>query len=108
MAAVGAVVDPVLWPALVLVAEVVAGELARCLGFETPRLVALELAQDLARYEADQEVQDLLRASVGLNLGVDFLPGAFGFEAGCEPDADLSAQVTEHLLTEVLALVPDQ
>ncbi len=77
----------------VLVAEVVAGELARRLGFETPRLVALDLAKDLARYEADEEVQDLLTASVGLNLGVDFLPGSFGFDAGCEPDPGLAARV---------------
>lgn len=64
----------------VLVAEVIVSGIARHLGLATPRLVALELAADIARYEADEEVQDLLRASVGLNLGVDFLPGAFGFD----------------------------
>ena len=77
----------------VLVAEVIAGELARRLGFATPRLVRLDLPADLARYEADEEVQDLLRASVGHNLGVDFLPGSFGFDAGCEPDPSLAARV---------------
>src|SRR4051794_23087333 len=64
----------------VLVAEVVVGELARRLGLRTPRLVALELDPEIARYEADEEVQDLLNASAGLNLGIDFLPGAFGFD----------------------------
>ncbi|MDF1605547.1 HipA family kinase [Nocardioides sp. YIM 152315] len=64
----------------VLVAEVIVGELARRLGLRTPRLVALELDPEIARYEADEEVQDLLNASAGLNLGVDFLPGAFGFD----------------------------
>jgi hypothetical protein len=64
----------------VLVAEVVVGELARRIGLLTPRLVALELDPEIARYEADEEVQDLLNASTGLNLGVDFLPGAFGFD----------------------------
>ena len=64
----------------VLVAEVVVGELARRIGLATPRLVALELDPEIARYEADEEVQDLLNASPGLNLGVDFLPGAFGFD----------------------------
>jgi hypothetical protein len=64
----------------VLVAEVIVGELARRIGLLTPRLVALELDPDIARYEADEEVQDLLNASTGLNLGVDFLPGAFGFD----------------------------
>jgi hypothetical protein len=64
----------------VLAAEVIVSELARQFGLHTPRLVALDLGSDIARYEADEEVQDLLRASVGLNLGVDFLPGSFGHE----------------------------
>jgi len=71
----------------VLVAEVVVGELARRIGLRTPRLVALDLDPEIARYEADEEVQDLLNASPGLNLGVDFLPGAFGFD-GTMPHAD--------------------
>ncbi len=69
----------------VLVAEVVVAELARRLGLRTPRLVVLELDEELARYEADEEVQDLLRASVGANLGVDFLPGSFGFDGTLPP-----------------------
>jgi hypothetical protein len=64
----------------VLVAEVIVGELARRIGLNTPSLVALELDPEIARYEADEEVQDLLNASPGLNLGVDFLPGAFGYD----------------------------
>lgn len=64
----------------VLVAEVIVGELARRIGLRTPRLVALDLDAEIARYEADEEVQDLLTKSVGLNLGVDFLPGAFGYD----------------------------
>ena len=72
---------------LVLVAEVVVGELARRLDLRTPRLVELELESAMARYEADQEVQDLLNASIGLNLGVDFLPGSFGFDPTFEVDA---------------------
>ncbi|MBZ5740399.1 HipA family kinase [Nocardioides mangrovi] len=67
--------------AKVLVAEVIVGELARRIGLRTPTLVALELDPEIARYEADEEVQDLLNRSPGLNLGVDFLPGAFGFDA---------------------------
>jgi hypothetical protein len=78
----------------VLVAEVVVGELARMIGLDTPRLVALDLDPEIARYEADEEVQDLLTASAGLNLGVDFLPGAFGYD-GVLPDgeADVAARV---------------
>lgn len=73
----------------VLVAEVVVGGLAQRLGIDTPRMVALDLDPEIARYEADEEVQDLLNASAGLNLGTDFLPGAFGFDgdvpAGAAP-----------------------
>jgi hypothetical protein len=78
----------------VLVAEVVVGELARMIGLDTPRLVALDLDPEIARYEADEEVQDLLTSSAGLNLGVDFLPGAFGYD-GVLPDgeADVAARV---------------
>ena len=65
----------------VLVAEVVVAGLAQRLGLRTPALVVLDLDPEIARYEADEEVQDLLNASAGLNLGVDFLPGAFGFDA---------------------------
>ena len=70
----------------VLVAEVVVGALARRAGLRTPRLVALDLTREIARYEADEEVQDLLTASVGLNLGIDFLPGAFGYDG--DPPGD--------------------
>ena len=77
----------------VLVAEVIAGELARGLGFRTPRLVALDVDAAIARYEADEEVQDLLTASLGLNLGVDFLPSSFGFDATTPMAGDLAARL---------------
>ncbi len=64
----------------VLVAEVIAAGIATRLGLRTPRLVGLDLDPQLARFEADEEVQDLLNASPGLNLGIDFLPGAFGYD----------------------------
>src|SRR5690606_27810535 len=76
-----------------LVAEVIVSELARRIGVRTPRLVALELSSEIARYEADEEVQDLLRASVGLNLGVDFLPGSFGFDDRTETAIGVAAKV---------------
>jgi hypothetical protein len=66
--------------ARVLVAEVIVSGLAQRLGLSTPRLVVLDLDPAIARYEADEEVQDLLTASPGANLGVDFLPGAFGYD----------------------------
>ncbi|MGI8701963.1 MAG: HipA family kinase [Nocardioidaceae bacterium] len=65
----------------VLAAEVIVAGLARRLQLRVPDLVALSLSPAIARYEPDEEVQDLLNASLGLNLGVDFLPGSFGFDA---------------------------
>lgn len=76
----------------VLVAEIIVGELARRVGLRSPRLVGLDLDAEIARYEADEEVQDLLNSSLGLNLGVDFLPGAFGY------DGDASAEPREGAL----------
>ena len=77
----------------VLVAEVIVGELARRLGIRTPDLVTVELGEGIARYEADEEVQDLLNASLGLNLGVDFLPGSFGFDGGVAVDREVAARI---------------
>jgi len=77
----------------VLVAEVIVAGLAERIGLRTPRQVVLDLGADLARYEADEEVQDLLRASIGLNLGIDFLPGAFGYDGDLAPRADVAARV---------------
>jgi hypothetical protein len=62
-----------------LVAEVLAGELARALGLTVPELVLAQLDPELARAEPDVEIQELLVASSGTNLGVDFLPGALPF-----------------------------
>lgn len=64
-----------------LVAEVISGELARVLGLPIPALVTVEVDPALATNEPDQEVQDLLRASPGRNLGVDFLPGSLDLDA---------------------------
>jgi len=79
--------------ARVLVAEVIAAGIARRLGLRTPDLVVLDLDPELARYEADEEVQDLLNASPGPNLGVDFLPGAFGFDGEGSVDPSEAATI---------------
>jgi len=78
-----------------LVAEVVVGELARALGFPVPDLVLVELDPAIGRAEPDPEIQDLLLSSDGLNLGVDFLPGALPFSpaAGPPPEPDFAADV---------------
>jgi hypothetical protein len=88
-----------------LVADLLVGELARALGFRVPELVLLELDPVIGRAEPDPEIQDLLLASGGLNLGVDFLPGALPFNpaAGPDPDADFAADVVwlDALVTNV-------
>ncbi len=61
-------------------AEVVAGELARRLGLPVPELVVVGLDPVVARAEPDEEVQELVTSSAGLNLGIDFLPGAVGYD----------------------------
>lgn len=63
-----------------LVAELVVGELARAAGLPVPEIVFVELDPDLARTEPDPEIQDLIRASGGLNVGLDYLPGSLGFD----------------------------
>jgi hypothetical protein len=73
-----------------LVAEVIVGEIGRAIAVRVPDMRAVTLDARIARYEADQEVQDLLTASVGLNLGIDFLPGSFGYD-GSRPAARLEA-----------------
>jgi hypothetical protein len=74
-----------------LVAEVVSAGLARRLGLPVPELVVVDVDPGLASGEPDQEVQDLLRASAGLNLGVDFLPGALDYDPVAFPPDALTA-----------------
>ncbi len=77
-----------------LVAEVVVGELARRLGIHVPELVLADLDREIARREPDPEVQQLLLSSVGINLGVDFLPGSIGYDGfGWRPDPHEAARI---------------
>jgi hypothetical protein len=77
-----------------LVAEVIVGELGRRLGLPVPDLVVVELSGDLAPAEPDQEVQDLLRASTGDNLGMDYLPGSLGLDVAVDRiDPSFAARV---------------
>lgn len=63
-----------------LVAEQVAGEIARALGLPVPEIVHATLDAELARTEPDPEIQDLIRASAGLNVALDYLPGALTYD----------------------------
>jgi len=77
-----------------LVAEVVVGELGRRIGVRVPELVVLDLDPEIARREPDEEVQELLRASTGPNLGMDFLPGSVGYDGmGWQPPVEDAARV---------------
>src|SRR3954470_16711582 len=86
-----------------LAAEIVAGELARGLGLPVPELVLVELDPALAAAEPDPEIQELIVASAGINLGVDFLPGSLPYNPAEPPDATLSADVVwlDALITNV-------
>jgi hypothetical protein len=77
-----------------LVAEVISGELARRLELPVPDLVVTGLDPVVARAEPDEEVQELIKASAGANLGMDFLPGALGFDPVAHPvDAGLASRI---------------
>jgi hypothetical protein len=67
-----------------LIAEIIAARIAAALDLRVPELVLIDLDPDLGRTEPDQEVQDLLRASAGRNLGVDYLPRALGFDPAAD------------------------
>jgi hypothetical protein len=67
-----------------LIAELVAGELARAIGFLIPEIVFVELDAELARTEPDPEIQDLINASAGVNLALDYLPGSVMFDSVAE------------------------
>ena len=79
----------------VLVAEWLAGEIARALGLLVPDLVAVDLDPAIADSEPHQEIHDLLVASVGRNIGLDFLPGSLTFNpiADAVADPDWAASV---------------
>ena len=78
----------------VLVAELIVGELARAAGLPIPEIVTMEVDPDLARTEPDAEIQQLIRASGGLNLALDYLPGSVTFDPiADQPDAALASAI---------------
>src|SRR3569833_3194336 len=77
-----------------LIAELVAGEIARALGLPIPEIVFIELDPDLARTEPDPEIQELIRASAGLNVALDYLPGSVMFDpVAFKPDPALASRI---------------
>jgi hypothetical protein len=87
-----------------LVAELVAGEIGRALGLRVPEIVFVELDALLGRSEPDPEIQDLIKASVGRNLGLDYLPGSATYDPlVTRPAADLASSIVwfDALVTNV-------
>lgn len=77
-----------------LIAELIAGEIARALGLRVPEIVLMELDADLARTEPDPEIQELIKGSAGLNLALDYLPGSVMFDPiATRPAADLASDI---------------
>ncbi|GEO03548.1 hypothetical protein AAE02nite_12120 [Adhaeribacter aerolatus] len=87
-----------------LIAELIAGEIARALGLRVPEIVFAHLDEAFGRTEPDEEIQDLLRASEGLNLAVHYLSGAITFDSLVNAvDARLASQIVwlDCLITNV-------
>jgi len=87
-----------------LIAELIGGEIARSLGFKVPEIVFANLDEAFGRTEPDEEIQDLLKASVGLNLALHYLQGAITFDASVtKVDPKLASQIVwlDCLLTNV-------
>ncbi|PIQ22740.1 MAG: aminotransferase class I and II [Cytophagales bacterium CG18_big_fil_WC_8_21_14_2_50_42_9] len=87
-----------------LISELVAGEIARALGLRVPELVFAHLDVAFGRSEPDEEIQDLLKFSEGLNLGLHYLSGAITFDALVNTvDARLASQIVwlDCLITNV-------
>lgn len=77
-----------------LTAELIAGEVARAAGLAVPEIVLVELDPEIAKTEPDPEIQDLIRASGGLNLGIDYLPGSVMFDPVADKiDSDLASRI---------------
>jgi hypothetical protein len=77
-----------------LIAELISGEIGRALGLPVPEIVFVELDADLARTEPDPEIHDLILASAGSNLALDYLPGSVAFDPIVHaPDPDLASRV---------------
>lgn len=87
-----------------LIADLIGGEIARTLGFKVPEIVLANLDSAFGRTEADEEIQELLRKSEGLNLGVHYLAGAISFDAAVVTiDPLMASQIVwlDALLTNV-------
>jgi hypothetical protein len=90
-----------------LVAEWLVGEIARALGLPVPEIVLVDVDPGMGDAEPDQELQDLVHRSGGLNLGLDFLPGALTFNPAAAPEVD-PAQAADIVWLDAFATNPDR
>jgi len=87
-----------------LIADLIGGEIARLLGLKVPEIVFAQLDEAFGRTEPDEEIQDLLKASTGLNLALHYLSGAISFDPAVNTaDEDLASRIVwlDCLLTNV-------
>ena len=92
----------------VLIAEIVAGLLARELGLPVPQLALVHVSESFGRAEPDPEIQDILRRSHGLNVGVAYLDGAFNFDAYAASDLISPELASEIVWFDALVTNPDR
>jgi hypothetical protein len=91
-----------------LVAEILAGELARSIGLPVPEIALVEVPASLGRTERDPEIQDLLQASRGVNVGLTYLEGAFNFDPRAAADLVTPAFATSLVWFDALVTNPDR
>lgn len=87
-----------------LIAEIIGGELARAMGLRVPELVFMNLDDSFGRSEPDEEIQDLLKFSVGLNLGLHYLPGSITYDpvvSLAEPMEASKVVILDSLITNI-------
>lgn len=91
-----------------LVAEVIVGLLAGALGLEVPELALVDLPETFGRSEPDPEIQDLLRGSRGINVGLRFLEGAFNFDPNAAGDLVTPDFASRLVWLDALVTNPDR
>ena len=91
-----------------LIAELIVGLLAREVGLATPELAIIDVPPQFGRSEPDPEIQDLLRASHGVNMGLRYLDGAFNFELSAARDLVSAEFATRLVWLDALVTNPDR
>jgi hypothetical protein len=91
-----------------LIAELIVGLLAQALYLPVPDLALVELADAFGRSEPDPEIQDILRASRGVNVGLRYLDGAFNFDPAAAGDLISDELATRTVWLDALVTNPDR